>query len=154
MSDPNEIPLGPEPTPPPPHIIPPSASASAPYAAPPSSPTGLPYAGPEPTPDAKTMAMLAHLLNITLLGPLIIYFAKKDEHPFIADQARESLNFALCCFIARIALVILPFIHLFCIASLLQAALSIAQLVLGIIGGLKARDGFAYRYPMNVQFIK
>ena len=96
-------------------------------------------------------SMLAHILNFTLLGPLIIYLVKKDEHPFTADQSKEALNFSLVCLIAH---VILGFFHILCIGALLSMGLFVVQIVLGIIGGLKARDGIPYRYPLTFRFIK
>jgi len=53
--------------------------------------------------DDRSMAMLAHLLGIFtgFLGPLIIWLMKKDQSPFVDDQAKESLNFqifAVICF--------------------------------------------------------
>jgi uncharacterized Tic20 family protein len=47
--------------------------------------------------DEKTMAMLAHGLPI-LVGfwaPLIIWLLKKDQSPYIAEQAKEALNFQI-----------------------------------------------------------
>ena len=53
--------------------------------------------------SARQWAMFAHLsailssvvLGLSFLGPMLIYLTKKDDHPFIADQAREALNFNL-----------------------------------------------------------
>ena len=53
------------------------------------------------TREERTWAMLSHLLALVgyfvipfgnIVAPLIIYAVKKDESPFVADQARESLN--------------------------------------------------------------
>ena len=149
MSDPNEIPLGPEPTPPPPNAFPTSAPGPVVPAYAAAAP-GQPYIGPAPTPDAKTMGMLAHLLNVTVLGPLLVYVLKKDEHPFIADQSREALNFSLSCLIVH---VICGATAAFCVPALVAMGLVVTQIVLGVIGGLKARDGIAYRYPLTFRFI-
>src|SRR5207248_9160747 len=52
-----------------------------------------------PAPDQRTLAMIAHLLAIPLhwIAPLVLYLIKKDEpgSKFVADQAKESLNFQL-----------------------------------------------------------
>ena len=52
---------------------------------------------PELTKDVKTMAMLCHLLGALagVVGSLIIWLIKKDEHPFIDDQGKEATNFGL-----------------------------------------------------------
>src|SRR5690348_1357609 len=59
-----------------------------------------PYNGPAPDKDAKTMALLCHLLPIFtgFLGPLIIWLVKKDSSPFVDDQGKEALNFQITAF--------------------------------------------------------
>ena len=49
--------------------------------------------------------MLAHLLGALLgfLGPLIIWLVKKDDHPFVAEQSKEALNFQLTLLIWYVA---------------------------------------------------
>ena len=60
------------------------------------------------TSDEKTMALLSHVLTLVagFVAPLIIYLLKKDQSTFIADHARESLNFQITIFIIIIALFI------------------------------------------------
>jgi uncharacterized Tic20 family protein len=103
--------------------------------------------------DAKTMAMLSHLLAIFFgfIPPLIIWLVKKEESPFIEDQAKESLNFQITMAIAWFAAFILTFLV---IGALLMPALLIANLVLCIIAALKANEGVAYRYPFALRLIK
>jgi hypothetical protein len=105
--------------------------------------------------EAKTLAMLAHVLNFVLLGPLIIYLAKKGQNAFLDGEAREALNFSITCAIGHLILFFAGFSHLmFCLFSILRAALWITQLVLGVIGGMSAREGIAYQYPVNLRLIK
>ena len=63
-----------------------------------------PYAGPPPVPatkrlsdtEARTFGMLAHLAAFAgfafpfghILGPLLVWSLKKDEHPFVDDQGK------------------------------------------------------------------
>jgi uncharacterized Tic20 family protein len=122
------------------------------------APPPPPPAGPPPVPpkaggveEVRTLAMLAHVLNFTFIGPLIIYLVKKGADPFLDDQAKESLNFALICFIAQFAIGILG--YMIWPVRILSGGISIVQLVLGILGGLKARDGIAYRYPIQFKLI-
>jgi hypothetical protein len=51
----------------------------------------------QPSSDARTMAMLAHLLALFtgFLGPLILYLVKKDDDPFIRFHALQALYFEL-----------------------------------------------------------
>ena len=131
--------------------MPSAASLTAPASA---------YAGPAPTADAANLAMLAHCLDVIILAPLIIYFVKKDSHPFVADQSREALNFSITYFIAAVALSILgtilfAVIHVLgLLVSLASLALFVIVLVMGIMAGMKAKEGIAYRYPFAIRLIK
>lgn len=80
-----------------------------------------------------------------LLIPLVIWLIKKDGSRFINDQGKEVLNFQICALVA--AIVSLPT----CVGPLVVA---VAALVLGIVGGVKANEGTAYRYPLNLRLIK
>ena len=93
-------------TPPPLGAVPPEPIPAA-GAAPPPIGTAAPtlnyrapdggYAGPAPTPDEKNMGMLSHLLGLfsSFIGPLIIWMMKKDQSPWVEDQAKEALNFQI-----------------------------------------------------------
>jgi uncharacterized protein len=101
--------------------------------------------------------MLAHLsalaglvIGLNWLGPLIIYLVKKDEHPFIADQSREALNFNLSVFIYIIASAILIILV---VGLLLLPAVAIAWLVLTIIAAVRANNGEPYRYPLTIRLV-
>jgi uncharacterized Tic20 family protein len=124
-----------------------------PYATP--GGTGYPgqYVGPAPDKDAKTMAMLSHLLGILIgfLGPLIIWLLKKDASPFVDDQGKESLNFQLTLLIGYI---IAGATSCLFIGMLIFPVVWIVGLIFGIMGAMKANEGVAYRYPINIRFIK
>lgn len=118
------------------------------------------------SPDqARQWAMLAHLSALgglliggfMFLGPLIVYLIKKDEDPFVADQAREALNFNLSALLYEVVLGILTVVLLLVLVGLLLIpvliALAIAHVVFAIIGGLQANKGVAYRYPLTIRFI-
>ncbi len=106
-----------------------------------------------PTPDEKTLAILAHILTIisSFLAPLIIYLIKKDDSPYVAAHAKESLNFQITVFICYVvsALLILVLIGLIMIW-----AIGIATLILVIIATIKASENKMYRYPFNFRLIK
>lgn len=111
------------------------------------------YQGPPPDKDAKTMAMLSHLLGILLgfLGPLIIWLLKKDSSPFVDDQGKESLNFQL---MLLIGYVIAGATTCLVIGFILLPIIWLLALIFGIMGTIKANEGVAYRYPFNIRFIK
>jgi uncharacterized Tic20 family protein len=114
--------------------------------------------------DERTWAMLAHLSSFLgylvggvggIIGPLVVWLIKKDEAPFVADQARESLNFQLSLLLYTVALVASCFLLIgFVLIWFAVPFLAILGLVLPIVGGVKANEGHAYRYPMTIRFIK
>lgn len=106
-----------------------------------------------PTSDEKTMAMLSHILTLVagFIPPLVIWLVKKDESKFVADNAKESLNFIITLAIGYIIAFILMFIL---IGMLLIFVLWIAQLILVIMATIKTNEGKIYRYPVNLRLIK
>ena len=110
--------------------------------------------------EARTMAMAAHLLALTgllgngigfLLGPLLVWMFKKDEHPFIDDQGKEALNFQITMFFV----IILCFLSLFVLIGFVLLPIAvIVNIIFPIIGGMKANNGEYYRYPFAVRLIK
>jgi uncharacterized Tic20 family protein len=103
--------------------------------------------------DEKTMALLAHLGGIFFgfIPSLVIWLIKKDSSAFVAEQAKEALNFQITVMFGYIISFILIFIV---IGIFLIWALAIANLVLCIIAGIKANSGEAYRYPFAIRLIK
>ena len=106
-----------------------------------------------PTSDEKTLAILAHILTIisSFIAPLIIYLIKKDDSLYVAEHAKESLNFQITMFILYIISVVLM---LLLIGFLLIWLLSIANIILVIIATIKASENKMYRYPINFRLLK
>ncbi len=106
-----------------------------------------------PTQDEKTMALLSHILSLVgwFIAPLIIYLLKKDESPFVAEHAKESLNFqitlGLCYIVSMILMVII-------IGVFLMALVGLVGLILIIVATMKASEGKNYKYPFNLRLIK
>jgi uncharacterized Tic20 family protein len=127
---------------------------------PPSGPVD--YAGAaaiEENKDARTWGMLCHLSGFAgfiipfgmIIGPLVVWLIKKNEHPFVDDQGKEALNFAITVILAVIASVILMFVL---IGFLLLPAVAICWIVFTIIATVKANAGERYRYPFALRLIK
>ena len=114
----------------------------------PSSPTEI-------SKDARSMALLSHLLGIltNLLVPLIIWIVKKEEDPYIEDQSKEALNFQITVIIAHFAVGIISVIT-FGIGAFLLPLVMIGNLAFGIIAAMKSNEGIAYRYPLSIRIIK
>ena len=124
-----------------------------------------------PSAAEKQWAMFAHLSALLggfvtsgwagsigfFIGPLVIWIMKKDTMPFVDDQAKEALNFAITVSIACLVLLILTFLTLGIGAVLtvpLFAVIGITALVLVIIAAVKANEGVAYRYPFALRLVK
>lgn len=103
-----------------------------------------------PTSDEKTLALLSHIVTFVsnFIAPLIIYIIKKDESPFVAAHAKESLNFQLTILLAVIVL----FITI--IGIFLLWIVGIYAMVLVIVATIRASEGRLYRYPLTIRFIK
>ena len=86
-----------------------------------------------------------------LIGPLVVWQVKKDQHAFIDEQGKEALNFQLTVAIAGIVCLLLMLVL---IGFLLMGLLCIGTVVLTIIGGIKAGEGKHYRYPFCLRLIK
>jgi uncharacterized Tic20 family protein len=91
------------------------------------------------------------LALFTILGPLIILLSKGKTMPFVASQAKESLNFQITVWLlglifALLALVLIGFVLLW--------ILGVLNLVLVIIAAIRVSDGVAYRYPFCLRLVK
>lgn len=112
--------------------------------------------------DARMWAMFCHLAGLAgfiipvilsgIIAPLIIWQIKKDDHPFIDENGKEALNFQIS--IGIYALVSILLIPVFCIGAFLLTAVGIFNLVFMLIAAIKANNGFHYRYPLCIRFIK
>ncbi|MBL7754480.1 MAG: DUF4870 domain-containing protein [Chitinophagaceae bacterium] len=106
-----------------------------------------------PSSDERTFAIIAHALGVvtSFLGPMVIYLMKKDESPYVADHARESLNFQITMLIGY---VISMFLKILLIGFVLPWVLSVINLVLIIVAVLKASENKLYRYPINWRIVQ
>src|ERR1700761_152020 len=108
-----------------------------------------------PSNDDRVLGLLAHLLAIVpgigILGPLVIYLIKKDQSSFVAENAKESLNFQITMIIAFIVSWILVVVW---IGFALLAVLGILEVVLVIIATIRASENKIYRYPFNFRLIR
>jgi uncharacterized Tic20 family protein len=136
----------------------------------PSPPPAAPAAG-APSAEERQWALFAHLSILlgglittgwafstgSFIGPLVIWLVKKDTMPFVADQAKEALNFAITLAIACCALLVLTILSLGIGALITIPVLmfiGIAALVLVIMAAIKANEGVAYRYPFTLRLVK
>ena len=107
----------------------------------------------------KQWALAAHLSPLSgyfvplgsVLGPLLVWLAKKDDSPLVADHARDALNFHIS---MLIWMAIAAFASLFIVGIPVLLALGIWDLVATIIGAVKASNGERWKYPLSIEFIK
>jgi uncharacterized Tic20 family protein len=110
--------------------------------------------------DARMWAMICHLSGLAgiilpasgnIVAPLIIWQIKKDSNPFIDEQGKEAVNFQISMSIYLIASIILCFL---CVGAFLVVATIIVFFVFTLIAAVKANNGYHYRYPLTMRFIK
>ena len=102
--------------------------------------------------DDRQWAMFAHLsallMYATVIGglivPLVIWQSKKDTMPFVADQAKETLNFQITILLALIASWMLVILL---VGFLLVPIVVLLHFVLTIVAAVKSGEGVQYRYP-------
>jgi hypothetical protein len=146
----------------------PAASPEQPASAEPPA-SAVPPANVQPTEvskevnkDARMWAMFCHLVGLAAfstifpifggaIGALIIWQIKKDEHPFVNEQGKEAVNFQISILIYELVAGLLIFA---CVGAFLLPAVMIFDIVFLIIAAIKANDGFHYRYPLCIRFIK
>jgi len=102
-----------------------------------------------------TMGMLCHLLGAftSFLGPLVIWLLKKDEMAFVDREGKEALNFQI-----TVMIVVLPSMLLAVptcgVTAILGMLAGLANMILGIIGAVKASGGESYTYPFAIRLVK
>lgn len=133
-------------TPPPPQTPPPPPGGSS------GGPSG-PAAGGGLSQEERTWALLAHILTLVggFVAPLVIWLVKKEESAFVADHAKESLNFQIT---LTIALIISAALVCVWIGVLLMPLVGIYGLVMVILATLKANEGELYEYPFTLRLIQ
>jgi uncharacterized Tic20 family protein len=131
---------------------------------------------PVPTADERTMALLAHLLQIFagFIAPLVIYFVKRESE-FVKFHALQALIWQLCYTAFFMTGFMFFFLSVFTAAAtaashphgpneppavfvasfllfwffcLLALAASISNLILAVVCGVKANRGEWARYPI------
>ncbi len=123
-----------------------------------------------PGQEERQWAMFAHLSALAgglltsalggwgfFIGPLVIWLMKKDTMPFVADQAKEALNFNITISAIFVILLLLTLFTLGLGALLtvpIMFVVGIGALVLIVMASIKANEGVAYRYPFAIRLIK
>ena len=110
--------------------------------------------------DVRTWNVLCHATALAgffvpwaghILGPLIVWLAKRTDSPEIDENGKESLNFQISMLIYN---VIAGVLCLVLVGFIILAILHILNLVLVIVASIQASEGKFYRYPMTIRLIK
>jgi len=129
--------------------------------------------------DARTWATVCHLSALimlvgvplgNILGPLVVWLAKRQEYEFVDDQGKEALNFQITFTFVEIALFILIFLLMFSAplhndyfaflpviffpAMLVMMGLLVLNIGLVIMAAIRSNEGILYRYPFTLRIIK
>jgi len=121
--------------------------------------TGTAEPGVSPTQDDRTWGMLAHLSAFvgvlipigSIIAPLVIWLVKKDQSLFVAENARESLNFNIT---IAIAILVSWALTLILIGILMFGVVVLYWLVMTILASIKANEGNVYRYGISLRLVK
>src|SRR5690349_4183724 len=93
-----------------------------------------------PSNDDKNIATVTHLAGtvFSFIPALIIWAVKKDDSPYIADQAKEALNFQITVLIAQC---IAGALILILVGFALLGIIWLANIVLCIIAAISTSKG-------------
>ena len=104
-----------------------------------------------PDADETSSAVIAHLSGLfTILGPMLVYFLKRDESRFVEDQAAEALNFHITVTLAAIVFGVLSAVVIGLPFLLITVVLAV---VLPIRAAFAANRGERYRYPFTLRLL-
>ncbi|HEY8118420.1 MAG TPA: DUF4870 domain-containing protein [Methylophilaceae bacterium] len=105
-----------------------------------------------PSADEKNIAVLTHLGGtlFSFIPALIVWLLKREDSPYIGDQAREALNFQITVLIAQVVSSILIIIL---VGFVLMGLVYLANIIFCIVAAVAASKGEDYRYPFNLRLI-
>jgi len=108
----------------------------------------------QPTGNEKIWSMLSHLsalIGVGIILPLVIYLAMRHESEYLAQNAKEALNFHISIYIYALCCIPLVFIV---IGIPILILLGIGSLILAIVATVRASDGGCYHYPLNLRLVR
>jgi uncharacterized protein len=97
-------------------------------------------------------ALLGYCVPLgNIVGPLVLWLAKRNESAFIDQQGKEALNFQLTMTIAYAVAIVLIFVV---VGIFLLPILGLVNLILIIVASISAYKGESFRYPFCLRFVK
>jgi uncharacterized protein len=119
--------------------------------------TSLTQPALQPKGNDKIWSMLSHLsalfgmVGIGIILPLVVYLAMRQESEYLAQNAKEALNFHISILIYSICCIPLVFIV---IGIPMLILIGVGSLVLSIIATIKASEGGCYHYPLTLRLVQ
>ena len=110
--------------------------------------------------NIRTWCVLAHATALAgffvpwaghIVGPLIVWLAKRADSPEIDAHSKESLNFQISMLIYNAIAAILCLVL---IGFVILGLLHILNIIFVIIASVQASEGKLYRYPLAIRLIK
>ena len=111
--------------------------------------------------DVKQWAMFLHLSQLAgvlvpglgLAAPIVIWQMKKPQFPELDAHGKMVTNWIISLLIYFVVASLLSVVT--CgVGALLFIPVAVVAIVFPILGGLKARDGVLWKYPLTITFIK
>jgi uncharacterized Tic20 family protein len=105
-----------------------------------------------PSSDDKNIATVTHLGGtvFSFIPGLLVWILKKDDSVYVADQAKEALNFQISVLIASFVASILIWLI---IGFVLLPIIWMVNIIFCIIAAIATSKGELYRYPLCLRLI-
>jgi hypothetical protein len=109
--------------------------------------------------SVRTWCILAHATALVgflvpvaghIVGPLIVWLAKRQDSPEIDAHGKESMNFQISMLIWN---VIAGILCLVLIGIPILILLHILNIIFVIVATIQASEGKLYRYPLTIRLI-
>ncbi|WP_400163263.1 DUF4870 domain-containing protein [Brevibacillus sp. TJ4] len=109
--------------------------------------------------EERIWAIVSHLSALcslliplgNVIGPLVIWLIKRESSPYVAEHAKEALNFniSITLYSAFATLLLLVYVGV-----VLLTAIFLFWLISLIIAAMRANDNKMFRYRLSFRFIK
>ena len=105
-----------------------------------------------PSNDDKNIATITHLAGTVFwfIPALLVWILKKDDSAYLADQAKEALNFQITMTLAMFVASVLVWVL---IGFILIPLVWLVNIIFCIIAGIATSKGELYRYPLCLRLL-
>ncbi|MDX1420273.1 MAG: DUF4870 domain-containing protein [Rubricoccaceae bacterium] len=119
-----------------------------------------PDALPDATRNTITVLHLSALLGVFtgigfLLGPLAVWFVKRDEHPAVDEAGKEAVNFQIHMLVLGLVAALACMTGIGVVVGVpLAIFVGIAAFACPIVAAVRSINGEPFRYPFSHEYIK